>query len=1474
MELLPWDEVETKAHMKHRWISNPRATYGPYFDTFCRSLHPLTTHKETDDFVPTTPAREHYRTTSGDSTKEHRADNKHKWISDPQESYGLLLADFCASFDPTAPLSLMKGDFVATTKVKEEYRTTMRDFVATTKVKTWQDQRALIAATFLQGEGYDQPLRKEVYWGHQKRGDVVIPIVIDTGASISISGEKADFYEGIKDVDPKLQIHGLNHKIHVKGIGKVRWKIKDQLGQIAIVETTAYYIPDAQVRLFSPQLYFIEEQGGELVMTKDEVTLTTAHDKVRLSFPINDQNNLPMALPIPMDSGFCTFHVTTEEIYLNATEETNQNMTAPQKELLGWHQKFGHAGFRWVQSLMIPRTPRYRRHRDGDGLLRKVIATKHNSTRTCDTASLLCTACKLARANRRPDGVTRTVVRAHEMAVRRGDLRPGDCVSLDQYESSYPGRLPHTRGSEPGKTKYVGGTLGVDHASTMIFGTHQASLRAGNTIESKKKLEKWARQVAGVKIQKYHADNGIFNSLAFLEHIHAMDQEIDFSGVGAHHQNGVAERAIRTVTEWARTMLLHAMLHWPDEVDLDLWPFAMDHAIYLWNHLPNEHTGVAPVEVFTGQVLDDFDFLKSVQVFGCPCYVLDPKLQDGKKLPKWVPRSRRGQYLGISTEHSSTIGRIRNLTTGYVSPQFHVVYDPFFTTVPSAGDPELAEVDRINLDALLGLGNGHRDFNQLEDHDELGNAEPAPELGVEWLTFREQQVRQRRRERLAPLPGIRVRRRVRAPPPAGRENVRNAPANIPAAAAQPHDDPGNEPEDGDEDSDEIEMMEEDMIDDYRVEDADDDDSVPNMGHANDDEDSSSDDDDSDDEDGEEPELLGRGRRRKRPTNNTYGGKGGAGLAKAPNYDKRKVTEGAVNNAFLNGLDWGSALSAITHSNASDYDRFTAQVESEFDQCHPLALTMKANSMDTPNWHQAMNGLDSDGYWQAMELELDTLLGKDAWVEVDRDDDMNVLPSTWAFKCKRFPDGLVRKLKARFCVRGDCQIDGVDVFDTYAPVVSWTTVRLLLILSVVLGLSTKQVDYTAAFVQAELDEDEQVFVEMPKGFKKQGKVLKLKRALYGLRQSPRTWFEHLKGKLTSDSVGFEQSPNDPCLFYTKDVICVVYVDDCLFFSPSSDAIEETFDKMREAGLDFNIEEDVAGFLGVLITAKNDGTGAIELTQTGLIDRIITALRLDDANMSQTPAEYGALPKDIHGLECQEDWNYRSVLGMILYLCNTRPDIMFATSQCARYTGDPKHSHEVALKRIGRYLKGTRTRGLVLNADDGLDIELFVDADFAGMHGYEDPDDPTSTRSRTGYVICIAKCPVLWFSKLQTETALSTMHAEYIALSTAMRDLIPFKRIAEEVCRHMGLSDEKMAVIKAKTVVHEDNSGALSLAKLEPGRNTPTSKFFNVKYHWFREQIKPNNIEMRKVSSEEQLGDIFTKGLRTTLFKSMRFKLCGW
>ena len=122
-------------------------------------------------------------------------------------------------------------------------------------------------------------------------------------------------------------------------------------------------------------------------------------------------------------------------------------------------------------------------------------------------------------------------------------------------------------------------------------------------------------------------------------------------------------------------------------------------------------------------------------------------------------------------------------------------------------------------------------------------------------------------------------------------------------------------------------------------------------------------------------------------------------------------------------------------------------------------------------------LVSSNEWSVMETEIETLEEKQSWIIVDQKLRMNVLPSTWAFKCKRFPDGSVRKLKARFCVRGDIQLEGIDYFETYAPVVSWQTIRILMILSIKLKLATKQVDHAAAFVQSKIKEE--VYVELPK-----------------------------------------------------------------------------------------------------------------------------------------------------------------------------------------------------------------------------------------------------------------------------------------------------------------------------------------------------------------------------------------------------------
>jgi hypothetical protein len=230
-----------------------------------------------------------------------------------------------------------------------------------------------------------------------------------------------------------------------------------------------------------------------------------------------------------------------------------------------------------------------------------------------------------------------------------------------------------------------------------------------------------------VSIQNYRGDNGVFKSDEFTKDLNHQNQTICFSAVGAHHQNGIAERAIRTISESARAMILHAAIHWPEETMMDLWPIAMDYAVYLWNRVPCKDSRIVPLEILCGCKRDK-KILRSSHVWGCPSYVLDPKIQDGKKILRWQPKSRRGQFLGFSKRHASTVRLIRNLKTGSISPQFHVVFDDAFTTVPSRMQED--NIDPAEWERLLT-------FSRLLSIDV---EDKAPDLHNNWLSDEELQI--------------------------------------------------------------------------------------------------------------------------------------------------------------------------------------------------------------------------------------------------------------------------------------------------------------------------------------------------------------------------------------------------------------------------------------------------------------------------------------------------------------------------------------------------------------------------------------------------------------------------------------------------------------------------------------------------------------------------------------------------------------
>jgi hypothetical protein len=233
---------------------------------------------------------------------------------------------------------------------------------------------------------------------------------------------------------------------------------------------------------------------------------------------------------------------------------------------------------------------------------------------------------------------------------------------------------------------------------------------------------------------------------------------------------------------------------------------------------------------------------------------------------------------------------------------------------------------------------------------------------------------------------------------------------------------------------------------------------------------------------------------------------------------------------------------------------------------------------------------------------------------------------------------------------------------------------------------------------------------------------------------------------------------------KTLIVIIYVDDILIYGHNETDIDELIEKLKKEGVALHKEGTAEGYLGVDIRRKGS---LITLQQKGLTQRIIEALGLDSKYSTpvDTPADVAALGRDQNGKETSGTINYPSIIGMLLYLEHSRPDISFATHQCARYTHLPKLSHKNAVKKIGRYLKGTLEQGLILNPSDTLKIDCYPDADFAGLRSREDVQDPHCVRSRTGYIISLANFPVLWKSHLQTEIALSTMEAEYVTLSTS-------------------------------------------------------------------------------------------------------------
>ena len=566
--------------------------------------------------------------------------------------------------------------------------------------------------------------------------DEIFGILLDTGCSVSCSGFKQDFHGEIAYGDFG-HVNTADGQATIEGFGILRWDVISDGGKRRTILVPGYYSPTVQLRLLSPQDYaryhHFDTSGHSYAGNANWMTMQLQKEECDSKSKKHDliHANIDPSSRLPFVLGELGHHDIKNgkdaKCHCNITsiyDVRNINLTDAQKKLKLDHDRLGHLSMQAIQGLYQPVDSEIK---DFDGQSTSggmpCLLAKDPAQLRCTVP--VCEACQIAKARRRPSGATTKKENPETKdTIRAEDLTPGECVSVDQYESAVKGRRAHTRGLERDSSRFCGGTLFYDHASGYIFVHHQVSLSGPDTVNAKEAFER-EMALCGHTVKKYRTDNGVFTAKSYRDSL-TTDQYTDRSGVGAHHQNGVAESNIGRVQRMARAMLLHTRIHWPDEFSPDLWPFALDYAVYIYNHFPakGKANGVSPIEVFCGTKVGCRN-LRRLRVFGCPSYVLDPRLQDGKKIPKWDARSRKGQFLGFSRQHASTVGLIRHCKTGYISPQYHIVYDETFDTVLSDASVDLSETW---IDLFLNSRESY-----LEGHDESADGPLAP-LDDFWLT--------------------------------------------------------------------------------------------------------------------------------------------------------------------------------------------------------------------------------------------------------------------------------------------------------------------------------------------------------------------------------------------------------------------------------------------------------------------------------------------------------------------------------------------------------------------------------------------------------------------------------------------------------------------------------------------------------------------------------------------------------------------
>lgn len=521
---------------------------------------------------------------------------------------------------------------------------------------------------------------------------------------------------------------------------------------------------------------------------------------------------------------------------------------------------------------------------------------------------------------------------------------------------------------------------------------------------------------------------------------------------------------------------------------------------------------------------------------------------------------------------------------------------------------------------------------------------------------------------------------------------------------------------------------------------------------------------------------------------------------------------------------------------------------KFSPSHRTFLSKISTTQIPQTLHEA---LGNKNWEDVMREEMNALEKNKTWEVHELPKGKKTVGCKWVFALKYNADGSLERYKARLVAKGYTQTYGVDYQDTFAPVAKMNTIRILISLAANFGWFMQQYDVKNAFLHGDLEEE--VYMDSPPGFNgsfSKNQVCRLKKALYGLKQSPRAWF----GRFTKvmKGMGYQQSQGDHTLFIKHSAAggvtaLIVYVDDIIV--TGNDPLEKD-SLQKKLAAEFEIKElgKLKYFLGIEVAQSEKG---IFISQQKYVLDLLKETGMIDCKPCDTPMEPGQkldINKEEEGVDKGQ---YQRLVGKLIYLSHTRPDIAFAVSVISQFMHNPKNSHLQSAYRVLRYLKATPGKGILYRRNGTLKLECYTDADWAGA--------VLDRRSTSGYCTLLGGNLVTWRSKKQSVVSRSSAESEFRSMALGICELLWLKIILEDL----------KVKWEGPIRLYCDNKSAINIAH-NPVQHDRT-KHVEVDRHFIKEKLDSGLICTPYVQTSGQLADILTKALSNPTFRHMLDKL---